>query len=152
MDDILELEQRVANMVERAEQAEAEVRRLQAVLDGMAPAEGSWQTEALALRAEARRLREELAKRIDVGWGADRAELTVLRARDEAAKPVVREAARWIREFRLFRQANLKTHVDGGGTFQDAFDREDALEARRVEVLAALDELARVYADGGRDR
>jgi hypothetical protein len=30
----------------------AEVRRLREVLDGAAPAEGSWQTEALALRAE----------------------------------------------------------------------------------------------------
>lgn len=47
----------ISRLVAENGQLQAEVRRLQGILDGTEPAEGSWQTEALALRAELRVMR-----------------------------------------------------------------------------------------------
>lgn len=41
----------ISRLVAENGQLQAEVRRLQGILDGSEPAEGSWQAEALALRA-----------------------------------------------------------------------------------------------------
>ena len=53
-----------------------------------------WESYAKRRESELAGLRAKDAKRRDVGWGADRAELERLRARDEKATAAVREAQR----------------------------------------------------------
>jgi len=48
--------------------------------------------DAMAIAELLVQARAELAKRLDVGWGAERAELIGLRVRDEAVKAVVQAA------------------------------------------------------------
>lgn len=99
----------------------AELERLREVLAGTAPAEGSWQVEALALRAEVERL-------LEVN-GDLMTESRQLHARDEVLSQLLRESARQTSGHRIEARSWRKLLAEASAENDALRARDDAAKA-----------------------